>query len=73
MRGRGCGCGCVLFVLESDEVDVSPRARILGYAEVVVRLARGFGVGIIEQERRGRGVACPRLRRGGGSGGVLGC
>ena len=60
--GCGCGCGCVLFVLESDEVDVSPSARILRYAEVVVRLTRGFGVRIVEEERRGRRVARPRLR-----------
>ena len=71
---RGCGCMCVLFlfVLGGDEVDVSPRARILEYAEVIVRLARGFGVRIVEQDRRCGRVARPRLRWGGGSG-VLGC
>ena len=67
-------CVLFLFVLEGDEVDVSLCARILGYAKVIVRLARGFGVRIVEQDRRCGRVARPRLllRWGGGSG-VLGC
>ena len=42
------GCVCGWCLLESGEVGVALGAGVFGYAEVVVRLARGFGVRVVQ-------------------------